>query len=45
MRLDFSHTRIILRPGTTNLQASKDQLLEIIKSLMKDITKAETQNL
>ena len=36
MRLDFSHTRIIIRPGTTNMLASKDQLLEIIKSIMKD---------
>ena len=36
MRLDFSHTRIIIRPGTTNMQASKEQLLEIIKGLMKD---------
>ena len=35
MRLDFSHTRIIIRPGTTNMLASKDQLLEIIKSIMK----------
>lgn len=36
MRLDFSQTRIIIRPGTTNMQASKEQLLEIIKGLMKD---------
>ena len=36
MRLDFSHTGIIIRPGTTNMLASKDQLLEIIKSIMKD---------
>ena len=36
MRLDFSHTRIIIRPGTTNMLASKDQLLEIIKNIMKD---------
>ena len=36
MRLDFSHTRIIIRPGTTNIQASKEQLLEIIKGLMKE---------
>lgn len=36
MRLDFSHTRIIIRPGTTNMLASKDQLLEIVKSIMKD---------
>ena len=36
MRLDFSHTRIIIRPGTTNMPASKEQLLEIIKGLMKD---------
>ena len=36
MRLDFSHTRIIISPGTTNMLASKDQLLEIIKSIMKD---------
>lgn len=36
MRLDFSHARIIIRPGTTNMLASKDQLLEIIKSIMKD---------
>lgn len=36
MRLDFSHTRIIIRSGTTNMLASKDQLLEIIKSIMKD---------
>ena len=35
MRLDFSHTRIIIRHGTTNMPASKDQLLEIIKGLMK----------
>ena len=36
MRLDFSQTRIIIRPGTTNMLASKEQLLEIIKGLMKD---------
>ena len=36
MRLDFSQTRIIIRPGTTNMPASKEQLLEIIKGLMKD---------
>ena len=36
MRFDFSHTRIIIRPGTTNMLASKDQLLEIIKNIMKD---------
>lgn len=36
MRLDFSHTGIIIRSGTTNMLASKDQLLEIIKSIMKD---------
>ena len=36
MRLDFSHARIIIRPGTTNMLASKDRLLEIIKSIMKD---------
>ena len=36
MRLDFSHTRIIIRPGTTNMLASRDQLLEIIKNIMKD---------
>ena len=36
MRLDFSHTGIIIRPGTTNMLASRDQLLEIIKSIMKD---------
>ena len=36
MRLDFSHARIIIRPGTTNMLASKDQLLEIVKSIMKD---------
>ena len=26
MRLDFSQTRIIIRPGTTNMPASKEQL-------------------
>ena len=36
MRLDFSHARIIIRPGTTNMLASKDRLLEIVKSIMKD---------
>ena len=36
MRLDFSHARIIIRPGTTNMLASRDRLLEIIKSIMKD---------
>ena len=36
MRLDFSHTRIIIRPGTTNMLASRDQLLEITKNIMKD---------
>lgn len=25
MRLDFSHTRIIIRPGTTNMLASEEQ--------------------
>ena len=36
MRLDFSHARIIIRPGTTNMLASRDRLLEIVKSIMKD---------
>ena len=36
MRLDFSHTRIIIRPGTTNMLASREQLLETIKTIMKD---------
>lgn len=36
MRLDFSHTRIIIRPGTTNMLASREQLLEIIKTIMKN---------
>ena len=36
MRLDFSHTRIIIRPGTTNMLVSREQLLEIIKTIMKD---------
>lgn len=36
MRLDFSHARIIIRPGATNMLASRDRLLEIVKSIMKD---------
>jgi transposase len=36
MKLDFSHTRIIIKPGTTNMQYSRDQLLEIVKSIMKE---------
>ena len=33
MKLDFAHTRIIIRPGTTNMLVSRDQLLDIIKTI------------
>ena len=35
MKIDFSNTRIFIRPGVTNMHKSFEGLTELIKSRMK----------
>ena len=35
MKIDFSNTRIFIRPGATNMHKSFEGLTEVIKNTMK----------
>ena len=35
MKFDFTNTKIFIRPGTTDMRTAKEELLHVIKDLMR----------